>query len=156
MKNSPRASDKCAKGKNQFGFSLFAFVFLEEIAGELFSARKTSQRSVATEIFRKRNITVPPHPLKKAPAKMFFVGAIHSSPAFVCKKADAICLPFEGNGVKHRKRCRTDEVTDATHPQFSDRRGRRSLQKLLIFTVGAIHESPIYICGNRSFFTRRP
>ena len=26
-------------------------------------------------------------------------------------------LPFEGNGVKHRKRCGTDEVTDAKHPQ---------------------------------------
>jgi hypothetical protein len=64
-KQPPRASDKCkAKGKNHLGFSLLCFV-LRECGGNFFHERKTSQRPVATEIFRKRNITVPPAPPSK-------------------------------------------------------------------------------------------
>ena len=37
---------------------------------------------------------------------------------------------------------------------FSGRRGRRPLREILIFTVGAIHESPVLTNDNRSFFGR--
>ena len=38
---------------------------MEELRGNLFRG-KTSQRTVATRIFRKRNIGAPPHPFQKA------------------------------------------------------------------------------------------
>jgi hypothetical protein len=53
---------KREKPNRFFPFVLFV---LRDCGGNFFHERKTSQRPVATEIFRKRNITVPPAPPSK-------------------------------------------------------------------------------------------